>query len=63
MAVGIKPTIMSGSGLVIAYFLRYLVAYQLLIVVFEELVLRERFTGAYDECCGYQCAEKVDNSQ
>ena len=39
----------SGSGLVIAYFLCYVAAFHILIVFFEEPVLRKKFGSEYDE--------------
>jgi protein-S-isoprenylcysteine O-methyltransferase Ste14 len=39
----------SGSFLVIAYFLCYAIAFQILILAFEEPVLREKFGAAYEE--------------
>lgn len=42
----------SGSGLVIAYFICYVIAFHILIVVFEEPVLRDKFGRAYEEYCG-----------
>jgi protein-S-isoprenylcysteine O-methyltransferase Ste14 len=39
----------SGSGLVILYFLCYVIAFHILITVFEEPVLRNRFGMAYEE--------------
>jgi protein-S-isoprenylcysteine O-methyltransferase Ste14 len=38
-----------GSLLVIPYFLLFIIAYQILIVFFEEPVLRRMFGAAYDE--------------
>lgn len=42
----------SGSGLVIAYFVCYVIAFHILVVVFEEPVLRDKFGRAYNEYCG-----------
>lgn len=39
----------SGSVVVIAYFLCYLIAFHILITVFEEPILRDKFGAAYDE--------------
>jgi protein-S-isoprenylcysteine O-methyltransferase Ste14 len=39
----------SGSALVVAYFLCYVIAFHILITVFEEPVLRDKFGAAYDE--------------
>lgn len=39
----------SGSALIIAYFLCYVIAFHILIVVFEEPVLRSKFGSAYEE--------------
>src|SRR5215216_6459987 len=39
----------SGSALVIAYFVCYLIAFHILIVFFEEPVLRKTFGREYDE--------------
>ena len=39
----------SGSGLVIAYFICYVIAFHILIVRFEEPVLRNKFGKAYDD--------------
>lgn len=39
----------SGSGLVIAYFTCYVIAFHILILFFEEPVLRNKFGRAYDE--------------
>ena len=44
--------IWSGSGLVIAYSLCYVIAFQILVVVFEEPVLRRNFGREYEEYCG-----------
>ncbi len=41
----------SGSGLVIAYFLCYVIAFHILIVFFEEPVLRKMFGSEYEEYC------------
>jgi protein-S-isoprenylcysteine O-methyltransferase Ste14 len=43
--------IWSGSGLVIAYFICYLVAFHILIVFFEEPILRNKFGNEYDQYC------------
>ncbi len=43
----------SGSGLVIAYFLCYLVASHILIVLFEEPVLMKKFNAEYDDYCSH----------
>jgi protein-S-isoprenylcysteine O-methyltransferase Ste14 len=41
--------IWSGSGLVIAYFICYFVAFHILIVFFEEPDLRNKFGSPYEE--------------
>jgi protein-S-isoprenylcysteine O-methyltransferase Ste14 len=41
----------SGSGSVIAYFLCYVVAFQIMVVVLEEPVLRKNFGRSYEEYC------------
>ena len=41
----------SGSVFVIAYFLCYVIAFQILIEVFEEPALRNKFGRDYDEYC------------
>jgi protein-S-isoprenylcysteine O-methyltransferase Ste14 len=41
----------SGSGWVIAYFLCYVIAFQILIVFFEEPVLKKVFGKEYEDYC------------
>ena len=40
-----------GSGLLIIYFLFFLLAFQILIVFIEEPILKNMFDGSYDEYC------------